>query len=788
MNIHKKILLSFLLISLLSLSIVTVFHYYSSKSILSNHILGHLKSVALTKKKQLSQYMDFQYEQLALFKSRLLIKLILDRSNRGVPEKQDLKKSNKIMKDTKANMSVYSKVSLINLKGIVVASSATRDIARNISDQEIFKKSQEKIVTDYFKRDNNGKIYHYLACPLKLNNQIVGSVIIQSKIKEFHDQVFGELGLGKTGEIVLAKRDLQGNAVILAPLKKERDATLKKVISKDRTELPIIQALLKKEKVYTDLKDYQEEAILSASQYIGKTRYNELDWGLVVKVNQSEAFKPISDLRQGSVILIIISIIMILILSYYLARNFSHPIIQLTQASKDILDGKKQEIIQLESHDEIRDLVETFNKMTAKLTLSNKLLEEKIKEITFGNVKQKATEDKMYQILHELDDIKFALDEHAIVAVTDEKGQITYVNDKFCEISKYSRQELLGQDHGLLNSGYHSKEFFKELWETIQKGRVWKGEILNRAKDGSMYWVKSTITPFLDDDNNPYQYVAIRTDITEQKKLENKLSLLLDEQKELSEKLKLAKDLAEESNRLKTEFLNNISHEIKTPLNGIIGFTELTLQEKLTKEQCENLYMIKESSYLLLSLFQNLFYLSEVETGRIRLTKSKINIYEMIQYVNKLFIPLADKKNLEIKLKLSDNLPKRLLCSGELIERVLLNLVDNAIKFSENSQIVIEVNELEIFTEEKDQADIRLQFMVEDQGIGIADDLKLVIFELFRQVDGSATRKYGGTGVGLTTSLKLVELLGGKMWFESEIDGGSRFYFTVEGRKIVDPI
>jgi len=732
--------------------------------------------------------MDFQYEQLALFKSRLLIKLILDRSNRGVPEKQDLKKSNKIMKDTKANMSVYSKVSLINLKGIVVASSATRDIARNISDQEIFKKSQEKIVTDYFKRDNNGKIYHYLACPLKLNNQIVGSVIIQSKIKEFHDQVFGELGLGKTGEIVLAKRDLQGNAVILAPLKKERDATLKKVISKDRTELPIIQALLKKEKVYTDLKDYQEEAILSASQYIGKTRYNELDWGLVVKVNQSEAFKPISDLRQGSVILIIISIIMILILSYYLARNFSHPIIQLTQASKDILDGKKQEIIQLESHDEIRDLVETFNKMTAKLTLSNKLLEEKIKEITFGNVKQKATEDKMYQILHELDDIKFALDEHAIVAVTDEKGQITYVNDKFCEISKYSRQELLGQDHGLLNSGYHSKEFFKELWETIQKGRVWKGEILNRAKDGSMYWVKSTITPFLDDDNNPYQYVAIRTDITEQKKLENKLSLLLDEQKELSEKLKLAKDLAEESNRLKTEFLNNISHEIKTPLNGIIGFTELTLQEKLTKEQCENLYMIKESSYLLLSLFQNLFYLSEVETGRIRLTKSKINIYEMIQYVNKLFIPLADKKNLEIKLKLSDNLPKRLLCSGELIERVLLNLVDNAIKFSENSQIVIEVNELEIFTEEKDQADIRLQFMVEDQGIGIADDLKLVIFELFRQVDGSATRKYGGTGVGLTTSLKLVELLGGKMWFESEIDGGSRFYFTVEGRKIVDPI
>lgn len=135
--------------------------------------------------------------------------------------------------------------------------------------------------------------------------------------------------------------------------------------------------------------------------------------------------------------------------------------------------------------------------------------------------------DRLKQSLKQLADLKFALDESSIVAVTDHRGTIQYVNDKFCQISKFDYEELIGQDHRIINSGYHSKEFMKVLWATISSGQVWRGDIKNKAKDGTYYWVNTTIVPFLDDHGHPYQYLAIRNEVTQLKKIEEELKHMM---------------------------------------------------------------------------------------------------------------------------------------------------------------------------------------------------------------------------------------------------------------------
>src|ERR1051325_4328505 len=176
--------------------------------------------------------------------------------------------------------------------------------------------------------------------------------------------------------------------------------------------------------------------------------------------------------------------------------------------------------------------------------------------------------DPLERSLKELADIKFALDQSTIVAITDQRGIINYVNDEFCRISKYAREELLGQDHRIINSGYHSKEFIRNLWTTIASGKVWKGELRNRAKDSSIYWVDTTIVPFLDGEGKPYQYVAIRHDITQRKLAEEQI-------RQQTIELQRAAQLS-----FTGELAAGLAHEIKNPLAGIQGAVDILIRRR----------------------------------------------------------------------------------------------------------------------------------------------------------------------------------------------------------------
>ncbi|HBB34329.1 MAG TPA: PAS domain-containing sensor histidine kinase [Cyanobacteria bacterium UBA8803] len=194
--------------------------------------------------------------------------------------------------------------------------------------------------------------------------------------------------------------------------------------------------------------------------------------------------------------------------------------------------------------------------------------------------KNSASEIHYRKIIKELSDFKFALDQAAIVAITDQHGIIRYVNDKFCELSKYSREELIGQNHRIIKSGYHPPEFFQKFWETIKAGQVWKGEIKNKAKDGTYYWVDTTVVPFLDETGKPYQYLSIRFDITERKQAEEALrqsELIFRQQARELElalvKLKHTQSQLVQSEKMSTvgQLIAGIAHEINNPVNFIYG-------------------------------------------------------------------------------------------------------------------------------------------------------------------------------------------------------------------------
>ncbi len=360
----------------------------------------------------------------------------------------------------------------------------------------------------------------------------------------------------------------------------------------------------------------------------------------------------------------------------------------------------------------------------------------------------------------ELDNQKFALDQHAIVSITDPNGRITYANDRFCEISGFSREEVLGANHRLINSGTHSPEFFARMWSTIGTGQVWRGEICNRRRNGDLYWVSATIVPLMGDHGRPDQYIAIRTDISDRKAIESSLQA--------------AKEAAEQGSRSKSEFLANMSHEIRTPMNGILGMTELALNMDLGAQQRQCLEMVKRSGDALLTIINDILDFSKIEAGKLAVDTVELSVAQVVQDSVSTLALAAREKGLKLESRIDPLMPRTLVGDPGRLRQVILNLLGNAIKFTHSGQVALLVS-----VDARQDAECVLHVCVQDTGVGIARDKQAHIFEAFSQEDASITRRYGGTGLGLTICSRLVRLMGGRIWVDSEPGQGSAFHFTV---------
>lgn len=339
----------------------------------------------------------------------------------------------------------------------------------------------------------------------------------------------------------------------------------------------------------------------------------------------------------------------------------------------------------------------------------------------------------------ELADIKYALDQAAIVAITDVSGTITYVNDKFCEISKYSREELLGQDHRIINSGYHPKEFIRDLWRTIASGRVWRGEIRNRAKDGSFYWVDTTIVPFLDERGKPYQYLAIRSDITERKRAEDRLR----------EQAALA--------RL-GEMAAVVAHEVKNPLAGIRGALQI-IGSRLPEESRDRAVIgdILARIDQLAEMVRDLLTFARPHEPHIQPASIRAIVGDTATLLKK--DPAWSQ--VEVAIEGDDALVR---VDPELMQIVFSNLLLNAAQAMDgDGRVDVRLA----------HGDGKCTVVVRDHGRGIPPDIMLRIFEPF------FTTKHRGTGLGLATARQILDLHHADIAVDNAPDDGTQVTVTL---------
>ena len=403
---------------------------------------------------------------------------------------------------------------------------------------------------------------------------------------------------------------------------------------------------------------------------------------------------------------------------------------------------------------EIEQLKKALNSAAQALTTQFLALQE-------SEAKQQHIAVMLRQSAKDMTNRQFALDQHAIVSMTDPAGNITYANDLFCQISGYSLDELLGENHRLIGSGEHPPAFFADLWQTISAGHVWHGEICNRNRSGALYWVSASIVPLQGEDGQLEQYIAIRTDISERKDAERAMLQ--------------AKEVAEQANRAKSDFLANMSHEIRTPMNGIIGMTELALDTELNAEQREYLDLVKVSANSLLHIINEILDFSKIEAGHLEIENIEFSLEKMLRDTMRSLAVRAHQKNLELLLHIDPDVPDRVIGDPGRLRHVLVNLVANAIKFTQTGEVEIAVTHLKATS----PTQTALRFSVRDTGIGIAPEKLKAVFDSFTQADTSTTRQYGGTGLGLTISSQLVSLMGGTIGLDSELGQGSTFHFTL---------
>ncbi len=363
------------------------------------------------------------------------------------------------------------------------------------------------------------------------------------------------------------------------------------------------------------------------------------------------------------------------------------------------------------------------------------------------------------------------------IVITDLQARIEYVNEALVRISGYAREELLGRNPRVLQSGRTPPDTYQSMWSALSAGRQWRGEFFNRRKDGSEYVESALVTPIRQADGAITHYVAVKSDITEKRRIAAELDgyrhRLEDLVVERTAEVEVARRQAEAANVAKSAFLANMSHEIRTPMNGVLGTLDVLARGRLSETQADLVRTAQESGRTLLGIIDDILDFSKIEAGRMQIERAPFSVADLVEGLCDGLVALAQRRDVDLSVYVAPQIPERVVADALRLRQVLFNLIGNAIKFSagradRRGRVAVRVTVAQ-------PAPLRLAFAVIDNGIGMTPEVVARLFVPFSQAEASTTRRFGGTGLGLTICKRLTELMQGEISVASRPSEGSVF-------------
>ena len=473
-------------------------------------------------------------------------------------------------------------------------------------------------------------------------------------------------------------------------------------------------------------------------------------WYVAALLPTTVAFAPMYELEHNVWRAAILITLLAIGIAWWILKHQLAPIQNAAQIVARLADtGRNPELLPIVRQDEVGELISGFNRLLG--TLAQR--EERLRMLS------QAVEQSP-----------------ECIVITDLSSRIEYVNAAFYRITGYTAEEVIGQTPRLLHSGKTPKATYDALWQALNHGKAWKGEFINRRKDGSEYVEFASVAPICKPDGQICHFVAVKEDVTEKKRLGEELNQyrhhLEAVVKTRTHELELARGAAEAANRSKSTFLASMSHEIRTPMNAIIGLTHL-LQGSITDViQRDKLGKIADASRHLLAVINDILDYSKIEAGKLQLDSADFAVDHLLDNVLSMIGSRLREKRLNLTVE-RDGLPDVMVGDATRLAQGLLNYLANAVKFTEQGSITLRLTK-----SEETASDLLLRFAVTDTGIGIAPERLAALFVPFEQAEADTARRFGGTGLGLAITKRLAEMMGGEVGADSTVGQGSTFWFT----------